>query len=454
MSKVYVVDDKDIMRESMVEVLSAAGHETTGFQSAADLLAAFETAPADAVVTDLKMPGLSGIELLEKLAPVAPGVPVILVTAYATVETAVEAMKRGAFDYITKPFKADELEVVIDRALEHRRVTRENEVLRAEVEKDRAAWKFVGASVAVRKLLELVRQIAPTSSTVLIRGESGTGKELVARMIHRQSPRKDKPFLCVNCAALSAGVLESELFGHEKGAFTGAHSDRKGRFELADGGSILLDEISEINLDLQAKLLRVLQEGEFERVGSSRTVKTDVRVVATTNRDLDAEIRNGNFREDLFFRLNVLPIEVPPLRMRRDDIPLLCEYFIGRSASSGSARRRSFTSDALGLLGSYDFPGNVRELENLVQRALVLVRENEISADDIRAWLGTGRAEKPAQPSDVTIAPGVTLDELEKRQILATLKALGGKREATAKALGISVRSLQMKLRAYAQDAG
>jgi DNA-binding NtrC family response regulator len=373
-----------------------------------------------------------------------PGTEVVLVTAFGTVDVAVRAMKAGAFDYLQKPFKAELLVAVVDRALEHRRLKSENEALRREADADTVP-ELVGRSEAVESLRRQVEQVAPTSATVLIHGESGVGKEVVARRLHGLSPRAARPMLCLNCAALSAGLLESELFGHECGAFTGADRQRKGRFELADGGSLLLDEVSEIEPKLQAKLLRVLQEQQFERVGSSETIAVDVRVMATTNQDLSAAVADGRFREDLYYRLNVVPVHVPPLRQRRADIPLLAEHFAARRRERCGGQPLEFTADCFELLATYDWPGNVRELEHLVERACVLGLGPRISAADLEPWL-TGPQRRSTGPQ---FEPGTNLEVVEREMIRATLEQMGGHRARTAEALGISVRTLGMKIKAY-----
>jgi DNA-binding NtrC family response regulator len=405
---------------------------------------------------------------------------VVVVTAFGSVETAVQAMKLGAFDYITKPFKADELGVVMERALRHRRILRENQFLRAELEGSPERFELVGRSPAVRRTLDLVERYAASSATVLIRGESGVGKELVARAIHTRSPRRDRPFLAVNCAALSAGLLESELFGHEKGAFTGADRMRQGRFELADGGTIFLDEVSEIDPKLQAKLLRVLQERSFERVGSSRTLQVDVRVLATSNRDLEREVREGRFREDLFFRLNILPIDVPPLRERRDDVPQLVEHFLEKRRRRQGGAARLVTEEAMAYLLSYSWPGNVRELENVIERAWVLVDGPVLGPEAFPGLAGdrsrpaaaaanfygtapaavgsNGTMASAANPfgSGAAILPespgklaGLSIEEVERVMIRDALRRYRGHQRRTASELGIGVRTLRTKIKKW-----
>jgi DNA-binding NtrC family response regulator len=432
-SKILIVDDEAILRDATAEVLRRAGHAVDAFDSGRPALEAFAQSAYDLVVSDLKMPGMDGVAVLEEAKRLAPDVPFIIVTAHGTVETAVGAMKKGAYDFIIKPFKLEEFEALVARALEHRLLSVENEVLRVRVgdaEQAGAVW-----SAATRDIHQLLERAAQSDATVLISGESGTGKEVAARTLHELSKRRTAPFLCVNCAALSAGLLESELFGHEKGAFTGADRMRKGRFELADGGTLLLDEVSEIDPALQAKLLRVLQERSFDRVGSSQTRRVDVRVIATTNRDLTAEVEKGRFRQDLYYRLNVLPVRLKPLRDRRDEIPLLVEHFLKK-------HQKRVSKGAMNRLCEYDWPGNVRELGNIIERAAVLSPGDEIPGDLIAPWLVS-----PARGPQALV--GVPLENVERRVIEENLKANGGNREKTARVLGITSRTLRDKLKKW-----
>jgi DNA-binding NtrC family response regulator len=419
MSKILVIDDEAILRDAVAEALRRAGHAVDAFDSGRPALDALAQGGADLVISDFKMPGMDGVSVLEEAKRLAPDVPFIIVTAHGTVETAVGAMKKGAYDFIIKPFKLEELEALVERALDHGSVPEEG-----------AVW-----SAATRDVYSILERAAQSDATVLVSGESGTGKEVAARTLHRLSRRRAAPFLCVNCAALSAGLLESELFGHERGAFTGADRMRKGRFELADGGTLLLDEVSEIDPALQAKLLRVLQERAFERVGSSETRRADVRVIATTNRDLPAEVEEGRFRQDLYYRLNVLPVRLKPLRERRDEIPLLADHFLKKHG-------KSMSKGAMSRLCGYDWPGNVRELANLIERAAVLSPGDEISGETVAPWL-----EAPARPPQAAV--GVALEDVERRAIEENLKANGGNREKTARVLGITSRTLRDKLKRW-----
>jgi DNA-binding NtrC family response regulator len=479
MAKILVVDDKEMMRDSVATILGRRGHTVISAANGEMAIAKFTEKKPDAVVTDLQMPGMSGLELLAEIRKVDEDLPVILMTAYATVATAVEAMREGAFDYVTKPFSGDELAIAVDRAIEHGRLRKENQVLRAAATpagRDAGGQDMVGAGPVMADLRERLTRIADSHGTVLISGESGTGKEVAARAIHAASPRAEAPFLAINCAALSASLLESELFGHEKGAFTGADKLRKGRFELAHGGTLLLDEISEIPPELQAKLLRVLQERTFERVGSSTTQTVDVRLVATTNRDLSSEVDAGRFRGDLFFRLNVLPIVMPPLRERTEDIEALSTHFFESVAAREGRSPKKLTADGATAMRGYAWPGNVRELQNICERAAVLATTEEISASLIAPWLGVGAGSATAMggvkvglSSSTTEVKSsseagtngttwlacdgeLTLADIERETIVATLRRNEGHRQRSARDLGIGVRTLGLKLKKWKEE--
>ena len=488
MSKVLIVDDKEMMRDSVATILGRRGHTVIAAASGAAALERIASKKPDLVVTDLQMPGMSGLELLEEIRAVDEDIPVIFMTAYGSIETAVDAMRKGAFDYVTKPFSGDELTLAVDRGLECGHLRKENSVLKATVETPVApgvdrGTRMVGNGAAMTAMKSSLVKIAESHGTVLINGESGTGKEVAARFIHESSPRRNQPFLALNCAALSPALLESELFGHEKGAFTGADKLRKGRFELADGGTLLLDEISEIPADLQAKLLRVLQEQCFDRVGSSTTHAVDVRVIATSNRDLSAEVDAGRFKGDLFFRLNVLPIEMPSLRNRVEDLPALADHFFSELAVREGGEGLSFDSEAMDSLMAYHWPGNVRELQNICERAAVLSTGPVIKASLVAPWLsahsgaisgvsvfggtpanGMGASEvtssgtdgDPSLPSELPewmICNGrLKLADIERETILATLARNGGHRQKSAKALGIGVRTLGLKLKKWKDE--
>jgi len=445
--RVLVVDDHPQARESMADALRQSGHHVQCCSSAPEALQRLDRESYDCVVTDLKMPGMNGLEFIIHIEQRRQHVQVVMVTAHATVTSAVEAMRHGAFDYIEKPFDVDQLERLLAQAIRHGRLLKQESGNHEEPGTCQPP-PMIGSSPQMQALRARIAQIGPTPETVLITGESGTGKELVAKAIHAASDRRDAPLVSLNCPVLSAQLMESELFGHERGAFTGADAPRIGRFQMAHGGSILLDEVTEIDLPLQAKLLRVLQEKSFEPVGSSQTVRVDVRVLATTNRDLQAEVARGRFREDLYFRLAVLPLHVPPLRERRGDISELTGHFFRRCAKRLQREPCKLEPSAGELLADYHWPGNVRELENIVTRASVLNPGNPVSAEELRRWLivepgGNGRT----QLTDLPV--GLSLHEMERKLIEATLEHYAGHRAKTAKALGIGIRTLSGKLRQY-----
>ncbi len=452
MALICLIDDQAMMRDSLATALARLDHKVFAFDNAQDALTHMRQQEADVVLTDLRMPGMDGIALLRELRRLGFDTPVLLMTAHASVETAVEAMKLGAFDYVKKPFDADEIEILIERAVRQRTLVRENEAMRRTLEDWHAENRMVGDSPTMRPVLEKVQRVAQSAATVLISGPSGAGKEMIARAVHAASPRADKPMLCVNCAALSPTLLESELFGHERGAFTGADRTRKGRFELADGGTLLLDEVSEIAPALQAKLLRVLQEREFERVGSSVTRRVDVRVIATTNRDLRDWAAKAKFREDLYYRLSVLPIEVPALTDRREDIPLLLDYFIARIHKREGKERPILSDETARLLHDYAWPGNVRELQNLCERLCVLEAGKTVEPTIVRPLLNglVKAASAPAQK--VAYRDGQILSDAERDLIVRTLERFDGHREKTARALGIGLRTLGLKLKKWREE--
>jgi DNA-binding NtrC family response regulator len=434
--RVLVVDDQARMAEVIATALSNAGYQCATCADGAQALAMVDGGGIDAVVTDWKMPTMDGIALLGELRRRHPDVPVILVTAYGDVRSAVAAMRGGAFDYITKPFDNDELRATVGRALELTRLARENRYLREQLQSRYAPAAVIAESAKSRELMELVRRVARSRSTVLIEGESGTGKELVARLVHYWSDRVGRPWVAVNCKAFAAGVLESELFGHEKGAFTGASSARQGCFERADGGTLFLDEIAEVGADFQGKLLRTLQEGEVLRVGGAEPRKVDVRVVAATNRALRDEVAAGRFREDLYFRLNVIPIQVAPLRERREDIIPLAHHFLVRHAGE-LGRRLGLSPEAEEALLAHRWPGNVRELENAIERAAVLARDDVIGAEDLLLDQRAAAGETPMQGSLQE-----SIDELVRRRIEAALEESKGNRAEAARRLGIDRATL------------
>lgn len=466
MARILVVDDKEVVRDGVGLTLARSGHGVCPASDGASALEQLDKRKIDLVITDLSMPGMDGLELLHAIRERDEHMPVILMTAYGSIEKAVEAMRAGAWDFVTKPFHGDELQLAVSRALEHGAMRKENQTLRAAGQSEEV--DMVASAPAMQNVVAQLEVIAEANADVLLTGESGVGKEVAAKWIHEHSPRKDGGFLAVNCAALPGPLLESELFGHEKGAFTGAAERRLGRFELADGGTLLLDEIGELDLALQSKLLRVLQERTFERVGASRSIRTDVRVIAATNRDLAAEVRAGRFREDLLYRLNVLPVHLPPLRDRREDIIVLADRFLAAAARRDGRMVPSLAADAQQALVSYNWPGNVRELRNICERAAVLCRSSEIPGRVVAPWLGgssgaeevvveieipaAGSPESSSLPTWVCDGQGKTLEVLERETILATLEACGGHRQNTARALRIGVRTLGLKLRKWKDE--
>ncbi|MBK7536907.1 MAG: sigma-54-dependent Fis family transcriptional regulator [Myxococcales bacterium] len=448
--RILIVDDDPSSRTALSELLSDEGYESELAQDGFKALAKFAEFGPDLVLTDQKMPGLDGLELLRQITSRDETVPVIVVTAFGAVKSAVEALRAGAYDYLTKPVDFDELLAVVDRALRYRSLRVESANLRRRLDEKLAPDNIVGTSPQMQRVFEVVDQVAPSRATVLIMGESGTGKELVASAIHHRSTRAKGPFVKLHCAALAEGLLESELFGHEKGAFTGAQGRRDGRFTMADGGTLFLDEIGEISPATQVKLLRFLQEQEFERVGGNQTLKVDVRVIAATNRNLHEEVAAKRFREDLFYRLNVVSIETPPLRERMSDIPALATFFIAKHAKSNARDVGSMTSETLDVLASYPWPGNVRELENAIERAVVMCNGQQIEARHLPPSL-RAMGDRPinGQPP----IPGSTLAQLERYAIMETLKAHGGSTSRAAEILGISVRTVQYRLQEYARES-
>ena len=440
--RVLVADDEASARTGLAALLRDAGFVVDQAEDGEKALECAQATVPDVLVTDLHMPGMDGIQLLEHAREAIPELIVVLVTAFADVDTAVRAMQLGAEHYLTKPVQFDELLLVIDRALERRHLQHEATELRTRL-KDRLSFdNIIGSSPAMQEVFDVIEQVARTKASVLITGESGTGKELVAQAIHQNSPRAKAPFVKLHCAALAETLLESELFGHEKGAFTGAVGRREGRFKQADGGTLFLDEIGEISPAIQVKLLRFLQERTFERVGGNETVKVDVRIITATNRDLNAEAAAGKFREDLFYRLNVVNIEMPPLRARPSDLLPLATFFLHRFAKENGKRIDGFADDAVERIGAYRWPGNVRELENVMERAVVLCDGLKLTAKHLPAGVGA------SSRSSIRI-PGSTMDEIERNAILATLEACGGRTTQAAQMLDISVRKIQYKLHEY-----
>ncbi|GAB4264862.1 sigma-54-dependent transcriptional regulator [Deferrisoma sp.] len=447
-ARILVVDDEPSMREFLAILLRREGHAVEVRADLAGARDALAGGGFDLVVTDLKLPDGSGLDVLGAARERDPDAQVVVITAFGTAESAVEAMKRGAYDYLTKPFKADEIRLTVAKALERTALARENRELRRRLEAVEAGGEILGRSPRMQEVFRLLERVAPTGVTVLIHGESGTGKELVARRLHALSGRAG-PFVAVNCAAIPEGLIESELFGHVKGSFTGAVADKPGLFEEAAGGTLFLDEVGELPLHLQPKLLRALQEGKVKRVGGNREIPVDVRIVSATNRDLAEAVREGRFREDLYYRLNVVALEIPPLRERRDDIPLLALHFLQKYARAFGRPLKGFTREALDRLEAYPFPGNVRELENLVERAAALETGEYVGVESLPPALGaprTGDAEGlPPLPADGFDLEGFLAD-VERRYLEEALRRTNGNKTEAAKLLGITFRSLRYRL--------
>ena len=439
-----VADDDPAVRESLERTLKREGYRVVVASDGQAGLEQLKAGGVDLVLADLKMPGLSGLELLKATKTVAPDVDVIMLTAFGTVEEAVQAMKDGAYDFLTKPFQRAQLIRLIRKALERRALIAENPALQQRLDDLLRQGAVIGTSPAFQRMMMLIEQVAPSSATVLIWGESGAGKELAARAIHERSARRGGPFVAVNCAALPETLLESELFGYEKGAFTGAAGRKEGRFELADGGTLFLDEVADLSPVTQPKILRVLQEGEFERVGGTKTLRVDVRIVTATNQDLAQLVREKRFREDLYYRLNVITITVPPLRERREDIPFLAHHFLRVYAAKNNRKLDGFSEEALARLDAYSWPGNVRELENAVERAVVLARGSVIEVSDLPgSVVGTA----PRVEGVVTIPMGMPLAEVEQRLLEETLRYTKGNKTLAAKLLGIDPKTVFRKLK-------
>jgi Response regulator containing CheY-like receiver, AAA-type ATPase, and DNA-binding domains len=442
-----VIDDEKNIREGLAEYLEEEGYEVACAKDGEEGWNLFSKGDIDLVITDLRMPGFGGEELMRRILAQAPGFPVIMLTGHGSVETAVNAMRDGAWDFLTKPVDMDHLSLIIKRALENRELVFKHRQMTEEIERHRQFKSIIGNSRNIRDVFDTMNKAAPTKASILITGESGVGKELVADAIHELSPRKDFPLVKVHCAALSSSLLESELFGHEKGAFTGAVSQRHGRFELASGGTLFLDEIGEIDQNIQIKLLRVLQEKKFERVGGEKTVEVDVRIVAATNKDLKAEIEKGSFREDLYFRLNVVNIFVPPLRERKDDIPLLAASFLKEFSRENGKKIEGIHEKARSRLYSYEWPGNIRELRNCIESAVVMCQSNMITVDDLPPAL-----RDTADEGWINIRLGASMEECEQIIIRDTLSYCKGNKTKAADILGIGRKTLLRKLDDGSED--
>jgi two-component system NtrC family response regulator len=450
METILIVDDEKNYRVVLEALLGPEGYEIITVDKSSEALRLFREADLDLIITDMKMPGLSGMELLEECNKINPELPVIMITAYGTIEMAVEAMKKNAYDYITKPFQNEQIKLTVKKALEKYRLIKQNRLM-SEALSDRFKFRnIVGKSKPMLKIYDIVDKVSRSKASVLITGPSGTGKELIAKAIHYGGPGKDRPFISVNCGALTETLLESELFGHEKGAFTGAVAMRKGRFELADEGTLFLDEIGDMPPSLQVKLLRVLQETEFERVGGVRTIKVNVRVISASNRNIKEEVAEGTFREDLYYRLNVINIEVPPLKERLDDIPLLVKHFIEKYKNNEGISKMELAPEVWKLLYDYSWPGNVRQLENVIERAVVLNSNGVISLDDLPEELTETEADFDVDrfiPPNVPLQ--IALERIEERLIMRALAQCNNVQSHAAKTLGITKSLIQHKMRKH-----
>lgn len=444
--RILVVEDDKNSLSGLLKLLQREGYETSGAISAYEALALMETQHYDIVLSDMKLPGLGALSLIDEIRKKDTEIPIVIMTAYSSIENAVAAIKRGAEEYLTKPLNIDALKRTLKKIGERQLLLKENEALKVRLEKKNAFQEFIGNTKEMRKMFSTIRDVAPSTATVLICGETGVGKELVAQAVHRLSPQKGGPFTVLHCAALAEGVLESELFGHDKGSFTGALYTRKGRFELAHQGTLFLDEVSEMSLQVQVKLLRVIETGQFERVGGEVTKEVDVRLLAATNKDLEKEVAEGRFRKDLYYRINVIKIDIPPLRDRRDDIPLLTDYFLIHYAQKNNKNIKGVSPEVMKLLKDYNWPGNVRELENTIERAVVLSKKNVIETEHLPPDLT--RSGETTSPY-LQLRVGTPLKDVEKEVILKTLELTGGSKTDAAKLLGVSTRKIEYKVKEW-----
>jgi DNA-binding NtrC family response regulator len=451
MNKILIVDDELNMRLVLQAMLKKEGYAVTTASNGMEALKILKADQMDIVVTDLKMPKLDGMGLLGEIIRDYPSIPVIIITAHGTIATAVDALKKGAFDYITKPFEQDELKQVIQKAVKTRRLDEDEALLNPD---DIDRYGIIGSSDRITEIFETIKRVAPTTTTILITGETGTGKELIARAIHRNSPRKNNPFIKINCAAIPESLMESELFGYEKGAFTGAATKKQGRFELAHKGTLFLDEVGELPKDMQVKLLQVIQEQEFERVGGLQTIKVDVRLITATNRNLFEDVKDGRFREDLYYRLNVIPAHLPPLRERKEDIPVLIDFFIEKFNKKLDRSVKYIDEKVTNLLIQYAWPGNIRELENLVERMILMARGDTIVFADLPSELKTTIESDSTGPSGIRQKPFKDImknhmEDIEKQMIISVLEECGNNVTRAAKKLGLSRKGLQLKMMKY-----
>jgi DNA-binding NtrC family response regulator len=448
--RILLVDDDTNTANGLRKILLQDGYDTLCAYTGNEALNLIESENFDIVITDMKLPDISGFSIIEKVKKKDADVPVVMITAFSSLQTAIDAMKKGADDYLTKPVNIDELELILKKIWEKQLLIFQNRELKQKLHDKYNFSGLIGNTPEMQLVFKTITDIAPTAATVLVYGETGTGKELVANAIHYNSDRKDKSFIALHCASLSEGVLESELFGHEKGAFTGAMSQRRGRFELADGGSLFLDEVGEMNMHIQIKLLRVLETGRFERVGGETTLESDVRIIAATNKDLEKEIKEGRFREDLYYRLNVINLRLPSLRERREDIGLLADRFLLKYATKNKKDIKGFSPQSVKMLSDYDWPGNVRELENAVERAVVMAKKELIEPDNLPSSIN--QSTRKLRKDTFRIPSGTTMKEIEKKIILETLQTTNGSKSKAAKILGISTRKIEYKIKEWSHE--
>ncbi len=448
--RILLVDDDKNTADGLKKILLQDGYDTGCTYTGNEALDLIEAEHFDIVITDMKLPDISGFSIIEKVKKENIDIAVVMITAFSSIQTAIDAMKKGADDYLTKPVNIEELELILKKILERRLLILQNKELKQKLKDKYNFSGIIGNTPEIQLIFKTITEIAPTAATVLIYGDTGTGKELIANAIHYSSDRKDKPFVALHCASLSEGVLESELFGHEKGAFTGAISQRRGRFELANGGSLFLDEVGEMNSHVQIKLLRVLETGKFERVGGEKTFESDVRIIAATNRDLEKEIKEGRFREDLYYRLNVINLKLPLLRERKEDIGLLIDNFLVKYSKKNKKDIKGITPQSAKLLDNYDWPGNIRELENAIERAVVMARNEYIEPNDLPSNINVNT--KKSRKETFRIPSGATMKEIEKKVIIETLQTTNGSKSKAAKILGISTRKIEYKIKEWSMD--
>ena len=448
--RILLVDDDKNTADGLKKILLQDGYDTGCTYTGKEALDLIEAEHFDIVITDMKLPDISGFSIIEKVKKKNIDIAVVMITAFSSIQTAIDAMKKGADDYLTKPVNIEELELILKKIWEKRLLIIQNKELKQKLNDKYNFSGIIGNTPEIQLIFKTITEIAPTAATVLIYGDTGTGKELIANAIHYSSDRRDKPFITLHCASLSEGVLESELFGHEKGAFTGAISQRRGRFELANGGSLFLDEVGEMNSHVQIKLLRVLETGKFERVGGEKTIESDVRIIAATNRDLEKEIKEGRFREDLYYRLNVINLKLPSLRERKGDIGLLIDNFLVKYSRKNKKDIKGITPQSAKLLDNYDWPGNIRELENTIERAVVMARNEYIEPSDLPSNINVNT--KKSRKETFRIPSGATMKEIEKKVIIETLQTTNGSKSKAAKILGISTRKIEYKIKEWSMD--